>query len=81
MLNERRDGRTHPFEQRQRAQEFVKLRLAAGAIEAKDRRLAGADGGPPQPDEVPLVRQRLCCGGFGPLALFDFGLGNPVRDI
>ena len=53
MLNERRDGRTHPFVERQSAQESVKFRLAAGPIEAKDRLAAGAEGGLPQPDEVP----------------------------
>src|SRR5437879_2147811 len=81
MLNERRDGRTHPFVQRQSAQESVKFRLAAGAIEAKDRCAAGADGGLPEPDEVPLARQRICRGSFRPLAIFDLGLGNAVWDI
>ncbi len=81
MLNERRDGRTHPFVERQSAQESVKVRLAAGAIEAKDRRAAGADGSLPEPDEVPLARQRLCRGSFRPLAIFDLGLGNAVWDI
>ena len=81
MLNERRDRRMHPFVQRQIAQESVKFRQAVGSIEAKDRRSVGADGGLPQPDEVSLVGQALCRGSFGPLAVFDFGLGNTVRDI
>ena len=68
MLSERRNRRMHPFVHRQSAQESVKFRLAAGAIEAKDRRSAGADGGLPQPDEVPLFRQRLRRGSFGPFA-------------
>lgn len=79
MLNERRDGSTHPFVQRERAQESVKFRPGAGSIEAKNRRSPGADVDPPQPDEVPLVRQRLCRDNLGLLAVFDFGLGNTVR--
>src|SRR5947209_5377608 len=81
MLNERPDGRMHPFVERQSAQKSVEFRLAAGAIEAEDRRLTGADGGLPQPDEVPPVRQCLCRGSFCPLAVFDLGLRNTVRDI
>jgi len=77
MLSERRDGRTHPFVERKSTQESVKFRFAAGAVEAEDRRAAGADGDVPQPDEVPLARQRLCRSSFCPRAASISDSGTP----
>jgi hypothetical protein len=81
MLNERRDGNMHPFVQRQTAQQSIEFRPAVGSIEANYRRAVGADGELPKPDEVPRVRQRLRRGSFSPLAVFDVGHGDTVRDI
>ena len=74
MLNERRDGRTHPFVERQSAQESVKVRLAAGAIEANgacpmtlvpslSSSSEGADG--PLPALNTVTRTLNACPGAG----------------
>jgi hypothetical protein len=81
MPSERRNVRSHPFVQRQSAEESVKLRPAAGAEKTYDPPSASADGGSPQPDEAPFIGQGPGCGCFGPLAVFDFGLGNAVWDV
>jgi hypothetical protein len=71
MPLEGRDGDTHPFEERQGAEQSVELCFAVGAVETKDLGFARCDVRLPEPDKVSSVHQLGRGGRFGVLAVLD----------
>ena len=74
MGAERRHRDPQPVGQRQLREESVELSRTLGLVQADGGYPIAGSRPSPQPDEMPLVRQRGCSRRLGLLAATDFGL-------